>query len=109
MESSQNFVFYVLHNKAAKNRQNEVLRSMFAISAEKADSFILLALHSMFAISVKKAYTIKKDYCFPAPSRATNQTLPGREKFNYSRPGRVWLVTSRVHGIHENPEQDLIS
>ncbi len=27
----------------------------FAISVEKADSFILLALHSMFAISVEKA------------------------------------------------------
>ncbi len=26
----------------------------------------------------------------------TNQTLPGREKFNCSRPGRVWLVTSRA-------------
>ncbi len=24
------------------------------------------------------------------------QTLTGREKFNYSRPGRVWLVTSRL-------------
>ncbi len=23
-------------------------------------------------------------------------TLPGREYFNYSRPGRVWLVTSRL-------------
>ncbi len=32
---------------------------------------------------------------FPVPSRDfTSQTLPGREKFNYSRPGRVWLVTS---------------
>jgi hypothetical protein len=26
----------------------------------------------------------------------TNQTLPGRELLNYSRPGRVWLVTSRL-------------
>ncbi len=36
------------------------------------------------------------DSGFPVPSRdVTNQTLPGREKFNYSRPGRLWSVTSR--------------
>ncbi len=34
---------------------------------------------------------------FPVSSRdVTNQTLPGRELLNYSRPGRVWLVTSRL-------------
>jgi hypothetical protein len=34
---------------------------------------------------------------FPVPSRdVTNQTLPGRELLNYSRPGRVWLVTCRL-------------
>ncbi len=26
----------------------------------------------------------------------TDQTLPGREQFNYSRPGRVWSVTSQL-------------
>jgi|LakMenEpi03Aug12_release.lakeMendotaPanAssembly.Ray.scaffolds.fasta_scaffold2937772_1 hypothetical protein len=26
----------------------------------------------------------------------TNQTLPGRELSNYSRPWRVWLVTSQL-------------
>jgi hypothetical protein len=32
---------------------------------------------------------------FPVLSRdVTNQTLPGREYFNYSLPARVWLVTS---------------
>ncbi len=42
-------------------------------------------------------YTVKKVYNFPVPSRAvTDQTLPGREKFNYSRPMRVWSVTSRL-------------
>jgi|688.fasta_scaffold508874_1 hypothetical protein len=31
---------------------------------------------------------------FSVPSRdITNQTLPDRERFNYSQPGRVWLVT----------------
>jgi hypothetical protein len=41
------------------------------------------------------AYTVKeKSIVFPFPRRdVTNQTLPGRELLNYSRPGRVWLVT----------------
>jgi hypothetical protein len=43
------------------------------------------------------AYTVKKFYDFPIPSRdVTNQTLPDREKFNYTRPGIVWLVTSQL-------------
>ncbi len=43
------------------------------------------ALHSSH-IHCKKRLTI-----FPVPSRnATNQTLPGREYYNYNRPGRVW-------------------
>ncbi len=44
-------------------------------------------------------YTVKKVIVFPVPSwDVTNQTLPGRKLFNYSRPGRVrvWLVTSRL-------------
>ncbi len=43
------------------------------------------------------AYTVKKNVSdFPVPSRdVTYQTLPGLEKFYYSRPGRVWKVTSR--------------
>ncbi len=41
--------------------------------------------------------TVKKVSDFPVSSRdVTNQTLPGREKLNYSPPGRVWLVTSRL-------------
>jgi hypothetical protein len=40
-------------------------------------------------------YTVKKFNYFPVLSQdVTNQTLPGREKFNYSWSGRVWLVTS---------------
>ncbi len=39
----------------------------------------------------------KKSFNFPVPSRdVTSQTIPGREKLNYSRPGRVWIVTSRL-------------
>ncbi len=35
-------------------------------------------------------YTVKKVSHFPVPSRdVTDQTLSGREKLNYSRPGRV--------------------
>ncbi len=41
--------------------------------------------------------TVKKVIVFPVPSRdVTNQTLSGREKFKNSRPGTVWLVTSRL-------------
>jgi hypothetical protein len=39
----------------------------------------------------------KKVIVFPVPSRdVTNQTLPGLELLKYSRPERVWLVTSRL-------------
>jgi hypothetical protein len=39
----------------------------------------------------------KKVIVFPVPSRyVIDQTLPGREYFNYSRPGRLCLVTSRL-------------
>jgi hypothetical protein len=42
-------------------------------------------------------YTVKKVIVFLVPSQdVTNQTLPCREILNYSRPGRVWVVTSRL-------------
>jgi hypothetical protein len=42
-------------------------------------------------------YTVKKVIDFLVPSRdVTDQTLQDREKLNYSRPGRVWSVTSRL-------------
>jgi hypothetical protein len=42
-------------------------------------------------------YTVKKGNNFPVPSRdVTNETLSGRELFNYSRPDRVWFVTSQL-------------
>ncbi len=41
-------------------------------------------------------YIVKKGYSFPVTSRENdNLTLPGRELLNYSRTGRVWLVTSQ--------------
>jgi hypothetical protein len=36
-------------------------------------------------VHCKKRLTV-----FPSPAGFTYQTLPGREKLNYSRPGRVW-------------------
>jgi hypothetical protein len=57
------------------------------------DSFNTLWKEPSFPL----CYTVKKVTYFPVPSRdVTNQTLPGREQFNYSRPWRVWLVTSRL-------------
>jgi hypothetical protein len=45
----------------------------------------------------QRLYTVKKVSDFPIPSRdVTYQTLSGGEYFNYSRPRRVWLVTSRL-------------
>ncbi len=42
-------------------------------------------------------YNVKKVSNFPFPSwDVKNQTLTGREYFNYSQQGRVWLVTSRL-------------
>ncbi len=39
------------------------------------------------------SYTVKKVTDFSVPSRdVTNQTLPGKERVNYSPPGRVWFV-----------------
>ncbi len=44
-------------------------------------------------------YTVKKVIDVPVPSRdVTNQTLPGGENFNYSRPGRAWFLTSWLAG-----------
>ncbi len=48
--------------------------------------------------SMEKYVHCKKNVTdFSIPNRdVTNQTLPGLEFFNYSRPWRVWLVTSRL-------------
>ncbi len=62
-----------------------------------------LSLHPEFtwratvALNCLTKYTVKIFNDFPVPSRdVTNQTLPGQEQLNYSRPGRVWLVTSQL-------------
>jgi hypothetical protein len=52
-------------------------------------------MHNPLGLAMLSAinYTVKKVSDFPVPIRdVTNQTLPGQELFNYSRPGRVWLV-----------------
>jgi hypothetical protein len=46
---------------------------------------------------IKTSYTVKKVSGFLVPSwDVTDQTLPGQELLNYSRPGRVWYVTSQL-------------
>jgi hypothetical protein len=48
-------------------------------------------------IFTSKVCTVKKIIVFPVLSRdITNQTHPGREILDYSRPGRVWSVTSHL-------------
>ncbi len=44
-----------------------------------------------------REYTVKKFIHFPVPSRdVTYQTLPCREKFNYSRPERVFFLVCDI-------------
>jgi hypothetical protein len=63
------------------------------------EEFILLGeflpcCKDSFLLTLPKKFD---DFPIPSPSRdVTNQTLPGWEKFNNSRPGRVWLVTCRL-------------
>jgi hypothetical protein len=59
-----------------------------------ACSCIAPSLQPNAEVHCKKRFVVG----FPVPSRdVTDQTLPGREYFNYSRPGmRVCLVTSRL-------------
>ncbi len=52
-------------------------------------------MHNPLGLAMLSAinYTVKKVSDFPVPIRdVTNQTLPGQESLNYTRPGRVWLV-----------------
>ncbi len=97
---------------------------MFAISVEKADSFILLALRSMFAISVEADSfiflallkgTIKAGlHLFPDAINAAGLVAglmmksPAHTRRSGCRCYRQ-LSNRRGHGIHENPEQDLIT
>ncbi len=57
----------------------------------------------MLYVSSKQIQTDMKIHCkkrlsiSPVPSRdVINQTLPVRENLDYSQPGRVWFVTSRL-------------
>jgi hypothetical protein len=49
----------------------------------------------LYYILYKLNTPFKKVGVSPSP---TNQTLPGREYLSFSRPWRVWLVTSRLGG-----------
>jgi hypothetical protein len=54
---------------------------------------------SPFTWHLKKRHIhCKKGYGFslPQPRNVSNQILLGRESLNFYRPGRVWLVTSRL-------------
>jgi hypothetical protein len=72
---------------------NRTSRRLELFSHEADQNFELLMDCTLVDI-----YTVKKGLPFSRhPSRdVTNQTLPGREQFKYSRPGRVWSVTSRL-------------
>ncbi len=51
-----------------------------------------LVSYSMWILHCKKRLAT-----FPSPAgMSLTKTLPGQESLNYSRPGRVWLVTSRL-------------
>jgi hypothetical protein len=62
-----------------------------------ADSLELI-LGRLKRIQIRANGTLsKKVIVFPVLSRdVTNRTIPGRELLNYSRPGRVWLVKTRL-------------
>jgi hypothetical protein len=64
---------------------------MIKIFAEIKAAFSNL-VSIMIKIHCKKGYSLPR----PKPGCVANQTLPGRELLNLSRPGRVWLVTSRL-------------
>ncbi len=75
-------------------QKNQVLQQPFmnqASKAKKSELFIIadLQVNNFFYI-----YTVKKVVDFPVHSRdVSNQTLPNREKFTYSRPERVSTVS----------------
>ncbi len=55
--------------------------------SRQANSTVLVNLYSG---GVNNNVQCKKSNDFPVPSRdVTDQILPGREKFNYSRPGKL--------------------
>jgi hypothetical protein len=55
-------------------------------------------------IMLTSMHSVKKVIVFPVPSRdVTNENLPGRKLLNYSRPGRIWFVTSRLESGKRYP------
>ncbi len=61
------------------------------------DAHCIIRQNKHIGKSQPQDYTVKKVNDFSLPcGDVTNQTLPGRKKLNYSRPGRVWLQTSRL-------------
>jgi hypothetical protein len=68
------------------------LKAKFCIPDPRIIHFVSSVLLGIGALTLQKEVSD-----IPVHSRdVTYQTFPGREKFNYSRPGRVWQVTSRL-------------
>jgi hypothetical protein len=73
------------------------IKIMFCTSVPSVSRQTCLYSFSYKEIDTNVIHCKKKFNDFPVPSQdVTHQTLRGREKFNYSRPGRVGLVTSRL-------------
>jgi hypothetical protein len=73
-----------------KEKEESILNNKISISNH--DELLM-----QFGLFLPTARTVKKVCNFSVPSRdVTDETLPGREKLNYSRPGRVSSVTSRL-------------
>jgi hypothetical protein len=82
----------LLHKKTTFFRASQKTNNMFLLYLS---SIMSLLRNKMQAPFCDGAVTVKKVNDFPVPSRdVTNQTLSGRELLNYSRPGRIWYVTS---------------
>jgi hypothetical protein len=69
------------------------VRKLFCLCVQKLKQAVIKPDAAKYCTCTVK----KKVSDFPIPSwDVTNQTLPRRGKFNYSRPGWVGLVTSRL-------------
>jgi hypothetical protein len=93
-------IYVDLLTRIKKNRSTKIARivgnrwARILIMSEVTQQPCLFANTHVF-IKKYSTYTVKKGYRFSHPSRdVTNQTLPDREFLDFSRRGRVWLVTS---------------
>jgi hypothetical protein len=67
---------------------------VLVLNSKKQSGGRIIVLYQLPWVS---SYTLKKVIDFPVPSRnVTNQTLPDWELKTYSRPRRVWYVTSQM-------------